>query len=240
MGFGIFLSKSFILLLSLVFVAAAAGLGFVGIKVIVTYKQYEDFLGNAYVMLPAIIILCLAVVMLIIGVLGCFSAVQESCCGLGCFMCLISIILAAGVVALILGLVYKEKIDPELQKNMDALFKKFDGKNVESSAVDFIQEELQCCGVNNYTSWQNTTWLQVNGSVPLSCCRKNVTDCQGKLDALDKIYTEGCEAKLQTVVHKVLGFAMIVILGLALIELLGLISLCVFYRKSVSVAYQVL
>ncbi|XP_077139675.1 tetraspanin-36-like [Ranitomeya variabilis] len=240
MGLGVCTSKTFLVFLSLLFLAAAAALGYVGINIIVTYKQYESFLNNAYVMLPAIIILGTAVVMFIIGLVGCISAIQESCCGLGCFITLISIIFAAGVVALVLGLVYRDKIDPELQKNMKVLFEKYDGKNVESSAVDFIQEELQCCGIRNYSSWENTTWFQTNHTVPVSCCKKNETDCQGKLDALNKINTQGCEEKLETVLNRVLGFSMLVILGFAVLELLALISLCVINRRNAREGYQVL
>ncbi|XP_040277035.1 tetraspanin-36-like [Bufo bufo] len=240
MGLGVFTSKTFLVLLSLVFVAAAVALGYVGINIIVTYKQYEDFIKNAFVMLPAIIILAVAVLMFIIGLLGCISSIQESCCGLGCFITLISIMFAAGVVTLVLGLVYKDKIDPLLQENMNFLFEKYDGKNVESSAIDFIQHELQCCGIENYTSWENTTWFQFNHSVPVSCCKRNETDCQGKLDALNKINTEGCEVKLEDVLNRVLGFSMLVILGFAVLELLALISLCIIHRRNVREGYQVL
>ncbi|KAM3940540.1 tetraspanin-36-like [Leptodactylus fuscus] len=240
MGVGVFTSKAFLVLLSLVFLAAAVALSYVGINIIVTYKQYESFLTNVYIMLPAIIILAVAVLILIIGLLGCISALKESCWGLGCFITLISIIFAAGVVTLILGLVYKEKIDPELKKNMVILFQKYNGGNLESSAIDFIQEELQCCGIQNYTSWQNTTWFLANHTVPLSCCKRNETDCQGKLDASNKIYTEGCEVKLEDVVHKVLGISLVVILVIAILELLALISLCAIYRRSVREGYQVL
>ncbi|XP_056400065.1 tetraspanin-36-like [Hyla sarda] len=240
MGLGVFTSKTFLILLSLVFLAAAAGLGYVGIHVIVTYEQYKSFLSNAYVMLPAIIILAVAVFMFIIGLLGCISSIQESCCGLGCFITLISIIFAAGVVTLVLGLVYKDKIDPELQENMEKLFEKYDGKSLESSAVDFIQAELQCCGIQNYTSWENTTWYQNNNqTVPESCC-KNKNDCQGRKSDLNKINKEGCEVKLQNVIHRAMGFSMLVILGFAVIELFALISLCVIYRRNSREGYQLL
>ncbi|KAG9488331.1 hypothetical protein GDO78_007894 [Eleutherodactylus coqui] len=218
MGFGVFTSKTFLILLSLIFLAAAAALGYVGINLVVTYKQYEKFLQNAYVMLPAIIILAVAVLLFIIGLLGCFSSIQESCCGLGCFITLISIIFAAGVVTLLLGLVYKDKIDSEVEKNMKFLFEQYNGKTAGSSAVDFIQEELQCCGILNYTSWANATFYQTNHTVPQSCCKRNETNCKGKLDALNMINTEGCEKKLEQLIHEVLGFAMLVILAFAVLE----------------------
>ncbi|KAM8962368.1 tetraspanin-36-like [Pelodytes ibericus] len=242
MGIGVFSSKTFLLLLSSIFLAAAAALCYVGIKVIVTYKQYEEFLGNNYVMLPAVIILCIAVVMFIIGLLGCCATIKESSFGLGCFMFLISAIFAGGVAALVVGLVYKDKINPELEKNMDNLFNKYNGKNVESSAVDFIQEQLQCCGIKNYTSWNNGTWHDqtLNSSVPYSCCRRNVTNCNGTMDDPEKINTEGCEAKLETLLHNVLGYSLLVILGFAIIELFGLVSMCVVSCRGSRSGYQLL
>ncbi|XP_018416521.1 PREDICTED: tetraspanin-3-like [Nanorana parkeri] len=240
MGVGSCTSKTFLILISLIFLAAAAALAYVGINAIVTYKQYENVVGNMYVMLPAVIILCVAVFMLIIGCLGFCSTIQESCCGLGCFITLISIILVAGVASLVLGLVYKDKINPELEKNMDILFKSYDGKNIDSSGVDFIQEELHCCGIKNYTSWQNTTWFKTNHTVPKSCCMKNATHCTGDLKELDQIYTKGCEAEVEDLLQRVLGVSMLIILGFVIVELICLISLCVVYRKRNSWGYETL
>lgn len=240
MGIGSFTSKACLIIISLIFLVAAAALAYVGINAIITYKQYETFLGNMYVMLPSVIILCVAVFMFIIGCLGFCATIQESSCGLGCFITLISIILAAGVASLVLGLVYKDKINPELEKNMDIFFQKYDGKNVESSTVDFIQEELQCCGIKNYTSWENTTWYKTNHTVPKSCCMKNATQCTGDLKELKNIYNEGCEAKLENVLHKVLSFSLLIILGFVIIELICLISLCVVYHKRDYRGYEIL
>lgn len=240
MGVGSFTSKTFLIIISLVFLVAAAGLAYVGINAIITYKQYEHVFGNMFVMLPSVIILCVAVLMFIIGCLGFCSTVQESCCGLGCFITLISIILAGGVASLVLGLVYKDKINPELEKNMGIFFQKYDSKNVESSTVDFIQEELQCCGIKNYTSWLNTTWYTHNHTLPVSCCMKNATKCTGDLKELDKIYNQGCEAKLETVLHSVLSYSMLIILGFVVLELICLISLCVVYRRRSDRGYEIL
>ncbi|KAG8456830.1 hypothetical protein GDO86_002568 [Hymenochirus boettgeri] len=237
MGFAIFTSKSFLFLINLIFLAAAAGLAYVGISTIIAYRQYVNLLGNVYVILPSVIILGVAVVMFIIGVIGCCSTIQESVCGLGCFLTLISIIFGAGLAALVLGLVYKDKINPELEKNMNNLFMGYDGKTVESSFVDFIQEQLECCGRKNYTDWEETDFYKSNQSLPLSCCRKNSPDCNPNVAQIKDINTEACETKLEDLIHNILRYSMFVILGFAIIELFAMISMCVILCKPARVQY---
>lgn len=77
------------------FQAAAAGLSYVGAYVINTYKSYDNFLQDKYALLPAVIIICVAVVMFIIGLIGCCATFRESRVGLGlvsgssvCVVCL--------------------------------------------------------------------------------------------------------------------------------------------------------
>ncbi|OCU02674.1 hypothetical protein XELAEV_18008440mg [Xenopus laevis] len=240
MGIALFTSKTFLFLVSLIFLAASVGLAYVGISTIVTYKQYENLLGNMYVMLPSVIILAIAVIMFFIAILGCCSTTQESCCGLGCFMFLISIIFAAGVAAIILGLVFVDKINPELEKNMDTLFKNYNGADAPSSTVDFIQEQLECCGRKNYTDWVETDWYSNNKSLPLSCCKKNAQDCQPVIGQKNDIYTEACEPKLETLIHQVLRYSLFVILGFAIVELLAMISICVVSCRPSRHTYQLL
>ena len=35
---------------------------------------------------------------------------------------------------------------------------------------DFVQQEVHCCGVNNFTDWRSVEGWH-NGSVPRSCCK---------------------------------------------------------------------
>ncbi|XP_026723046.1 tetraspanin-36-like [Athene cunicularia] len=83
MDCGVITSKTVLLLLSLAFWAAAAGLSYVGAYVINTYKSYDNFLQDKYALLPAVIIICVAVVMFIIGLIGCCATFRESRVGLG-------------------------------------------------------------------------------------------------------------------------------------------------------------
>lgn len=48
-----------------------------------TYRSYDNFVQDKHALLPAVIILCVAAVMFIIGLLGCCATFRESRVGLG-------------------------------------------------------------------------------------------------------------------------------------------------------------
>ncbi|NXC43709.1 TSN36 protein, partial [Penelope pileata] len=162
---------------------AAAGLSYVGGYVLNTYRSYGSFLQDKYALLPAIIILCVAAAMFAIGLLGCWAACRESRVGLGLFLAIIVIIFIAEVSAFVLAFVYREKVKTDVQGTMQSVFEKYDGKNPESAVVDYLQEQLHCCGVKNYSDWTATPWFNSTGnsSVPLSCCRQDAKNCTGRL-----------------------------------------------------------
>ncbi|MEE6508745.1 hypothetical protein FKM82_022808 [Ascaphus truei] len=238
MNLGVFKSKVFLFLLSLGFLASAAGLGYVGRQVIMTYNNYYQFLAD-YAMIAAVVIMFMAVVMFIVGLLGCCATLQKSSKIMGMFLFLISII-AAVIVASMLGLLFKEKIKPIVEKNMKDVLLKYDGINVKSTAINYLQQQLQCCGVQNRTDWMSTPWYlsSKNFSVPVSCCKKNVQSCTGSLGALQNINTEGCEAKLEGLVDKELNAAIFVIFGFVVIELFGIISACIISCENKGKGYQ--
>ncbi|NXT79863.1 TSN36 protein, partial [Zapornia atra] len=163
---------------------AAAGLSYVGGCIIKTYKSYDNFVQDKYALLPAVIIICVAVVMFIVGLIGCCATFRESRFGLRLFFGIILFIFIAEVSAFILGFVYREKVKTDVQRTMRSVFQKYNGKNSVSSLVDYLQEQLRCCGVKNYSDWITTQWFNSTGnnSAPMSCCRQDMKNCTGRLD----------------------------------------------------------
>ncbi|KAF2980448.1 hypothetical protein EK904_003223 [Melospiza melodia maxima] len=121
--------------------AAAAGLSYVGAYVIHTYKSYDSFVQDKYALLPAVIIICVAAVMFIIGLIGCCATFRESRVGLGLFLAIILVIFIAEVSAFVFGFVYREKVKTDVQGTMRSVFEKYDGQNPESRVVDYLQEQ---------------------------------------------------------------------------------------------------
>ncbi|XP_030633570.1 tetraspanin 36 [Chanos chanos] len=239
MDCGIITSKSVLLLLSVIFWAAGCGLAYVGAYVIKSYNNFEHFMEDKYTLIPAVIIIGAAVVLFIIGTIGCCSTLRESTLGLSFFMIVILLIFAAEVAAFVFGFIYRGKINGSLERSMNDTFSKYDGKNSESRAVDFLQSQLHCCGVRNYTDWFATPWYSSNNStVPQSCCKSNATGCTGRIDQPALLNTEGCETKLEKLFQDVLSYAMLVVLGFAIVKLFGMLSICVITCRSRRNDYQ--
>jgi len=233
MDCGIITSKTVLLFLSLVFWAAGAALAYVGAYVIRSYDNFDSFIQDRYTLIPAAIIIGVSVVMFIFGLVGCCATVRESKVGLSFFFLIIMVIFAAEVAALVLSFIYQGKINGDLERSMNDAFSKYDGQDAETKAVDYLQNQLQCCGVKNYTSWSNTTWSRShNNTVPMSCCKNGTTQCTGRMDQPDLLNVEGCEAKLERLLQDVLGYAMLVILGFAIIKFFGMLSVCVITCKA--------
>ncbi|KAF7200468.1 tetraspanin 36 [Nothobranchius furzeri] len=227
MDCGILTSKTILLFLSLVFWAAGGVLAYVASYMIKSYDSFGSFLQDKQTLIPAAIIIGISVVMFIFGLVGCCATLRESTGGLSCFFLIIMLIFAAEVAALVFSFIYQGKISQDLERSMNDTFAKYDGSNPESQAVDLLQNELMCCGVNNYTSWFNTPWFLTNKTIPPSCCKNKTAQCPGIPFQPDLIYTEGCEDKLEKTLHDVLTYGMLVVLGFAIIKFFGMLSVCV-------------
>ncbi|MEQ2262699.1 Tetraspanin-36, partial [Xenotaenia resolanae] len=141
MDCGICTSKTILLFLSLVFWGAGAALAYVGAYMINSYGNFESFIQNKQTLVPAAIVIGISVLMFIFGLVGCCATLKESKFGLGCFFVIIMVIFAAEVTALVFTFIYQGKINQDLERSMNEVFEKYDGRNTESQAVDLLQRE---------------------------------------------------------------------------------------------------
>ncbi|KAM7230764.1 hypothetical protein CapIbe_018254 [Capra ibex] len=242
---GITSSKTVLVFLNLIFWGAAGILCYVGAYVFITYDDYDHFFEDVYTLIPAVVIIAVGALLFIIGLIGCCATIRESRCGLATFVIILLLVFVTEVVVVVLGYVYRAKVENEVDRSIQKVYKTYNGTNPDaaSRAIDYVQRQLHCCGIHNYSDWENTDWFKEtkNQSVPLSCCRETASSCNGSLAHPADLYAEGCEAlvvkKLQEIMMHVIWAA----LAFAAIQLLGMLCACiVLCRRSRDPAYELL
>ncbi|KAF6352688.1 tetraspanin 3 [Rhinolophus ferrumequinum] len=217
---GITSSKTVLVFLNLIFWGAAGILCYVGAYVFIIYDDYDHFFEDVYTLIPAVVIIAVGALLFIIGLIGCCATIRESRCGLA-------------------------TVEDEVDRSIQKVYKTYNGTNPDaaSRAIDSVQRQLHCCGIHNYSDWENTDWFKEtkNQSVPLSCCRETASSCNGSLAHPSNLYAEGCEAlvvkKLQEIMMHVIWAA----LAFAAIQLLGVLCACiVLCRRTRDPAYELL
>ncbi|XP_067824072.1 tetraspanin-36-like isoform X2 [Heptranchias perlo] len=164
--------RVFKLLLALLgpLLSVSAVMPFLGaVYFLLTNRTYRHFIGNDYLLLPASLSFAVGGLLVLTGIIGLCVAVNRSQCQQGTV----------------------ESADLD---SFDEIFGKYNESTPESGAVDRLQQQMQCCGVKNYTDWTRVPWFihRGNASVPHSCCARNFTTCTGDLDEPGLLYTEGC------------------------------------------------
>ncbi|ELK03459.1 Tetraspanin-3 [Pteropus alecto] len=224
---------------------AAGILCYVGAYVFITYDDYDHFFEDVYTLSPAVVIIAVGALLFIIGLIGCCATIRESHCGLATFVIILLLVFVTEVVVVVLGYVYRAKVENEVDRSIQKVYKTYNGTNPDaaSRAIDYVQRQLHCCGIHNYSDWENTDWFKEtkNQSVPLSCCRETTSSCNGSLAYPSNLYAEGCEAlvvkKLQEIMMHIIWAA----LAFAAIQLLGMLCACiVLCRRSRDPAYELL
>uniref|UniRef100_A0A5F8GT87 Tetraspanin-3 n=1 Tax=Monodelphis domestica TaxID=13616 RepID=A0A5F8GT87_MONDO len=195
---GITSSKTVLVFLNLIFWAAAGILCYVGAYVFITYDDYDHFFEDVYTLIPAVVIIAVGTLLFIIGLIGCCATIRESRCGLATFVIILLLVFITEVVVVVLGYVYRAKVESEVDRRIQKVYKTYNGTSPDaaSRAIDYVQRQLHCCGIRNYSDWENTDWFKEtkNQSVPLSCCKASASTCNGSLAHPADLYSEVGEA----------------------------------------------
>ncbi|XP_058484612.1 CD81 antigen-like [Solea solea] len=156
------------------------------------------------------ILIAVGAVMMVVGFLGCYGAIQESQCLLGTFFACLVILFACEVAAGIWGFMHKDTVSKEMINFYDSVYDKgmTDGlsmdKNKEQAAATVLKvfhETLSCCGKGQGTAILTSI---TDGLGITDICPKNQlqTSCHKRIEELfsDKIYLIGIAALVVAVI----------------------------------------
>nr|XP_045593314.1 tetraspanin-1-like isoform X2 [Procambarus clarkii] len=174
----------------------------------------------------------------LIGFLGCCGAAMESRALLTMYGLMIIVIFILEVTGGALAAVYKTEAKEELQNFLKHTLKHYysthDQANSVTVAWNALMGQLKCCGVNNYTDFQQAALWQANKSsdilIPRACCVLEGDpikfypldpSCPSSPNQDNSYYLTGCYGRLMQWVENHVNVLMGIGIGVGLFELLS-------------------
>lgn len=170
--------------------------------------DYEGTKAPSTFLVSVHILIAVGAVMMVVGFLGCYGAIQESQCLLGTFFACLVILFACEVAAGIWGFMHKDTVSKEMTTYYDAIYDKVkteldpDKKQAAAGVLKVFHETLNCCGKGVGTSILDklTDTLGVTNICPQSETLN--VNCHDRIEQLfsTKIYLIGIAALVVAVI----------------------------------------
>ncbi|KAF2899183.1 hypothetical protein ILUMI_06996 [Ignelater luminosus] len=220
--------KYILFIFNLLFVFAAIAFIALGVLFKLNINEVTEALEsqNISFSIAPMLMIIVGCIVFTIAFFGCCGAIRESTCMLTTYAIILLLMfilqVALGVCAFLLYKNSNDEMRQDISEELRKTFNKYDPNqktNIEE-AVDALQKNLQCCGVEGPDFWRGKF---TGNTAPSSCCPGEPVDCHIGAGA----YTQGCARKLfDSLQHsaKIIGIIVIVI---AAVELGGaIIALC--------------
>ncbi|XP_051754695.1 CD81 molecule a [Ctenopharyngodon idella] len=185
--------------------------------------RYQDTEPPSTFYISVYILIAVGAVMMFVGFLGCYGAIQESQCLLGTFFACLVILFACEVAAGIWGFMHKDKISKEMITFYDSVYDKASNaglndeqKQTASGVLKVFHETLQCCGKGGVFGFADKLFSDV---------------CPGDL----KINAENCHSKIKDLFTEkiyLIGIAALVVAVIMIFEMIFSMVLCCGIRNS--------
>ncbi|KAL1774354.1 tetraspanin-7 [Sigmodon hispidus] len=186
--------KTLLLLYSFVFWTTGVILLVIGVWGKLTLGIYLSLIARNFTDIPSVFI-GTGTMIVSFGIFGCFAACRGNPCMLKLYALFLSLVFLAELVVSISGLMFNHDIKASFLKIYTNAVQNYNGNDEKSQAVDEVQYSLICCGVKNYTSWENSHYFLDHG-IPRSCCKDesdcNPQDLQNLTIAATKVNQRGC------------------------------------------------
>ncbi|XP_066247662.1 CD63 antigen-like [Euwallacea similis] len=216
---------------NLMFVIVGILLISIGYTVKAIYHNFDDFLEDHYYH-PSSLAIVIGFFIFGIAFLGCVGALKESTFIVNTYAFFLTLVLILQISASIAAYAMRSNIYNTISRNMHDAMINYD-REYNAFAWNSTQYNLQCCGIEKNTDWNdslsyiNNSYYElvpvnVNGSfgiiyVPLSCFR-NETD-----RSYENVYPTGCLPRLSYIVSQCALLLGVGALCVAFIQVLGII-----------------
>lgn len=171
----------------------------------------------------------IGVAITIIGFLACFCTVKGHSTLLYLLSIFLLVVFFMEIGIAVAGFVFRSNIKEGLEEGLDNAVKHYGENTKQDKNLDYIQENVKCCGVLNYTDWFPTFWYKNhNDTVPESCCKEAGCDRQE-----NEIYIQGCYDQIIKDLNSKMGIIAGVAVGFACLQFLGsALSFCLAKRMT--------
>jgi len=237
--------KATLLAFNFIFILGGAVAMAVGLYTVLKKMDYVAVLESGEYLAVVFLLIIAGALVLITGILGCIGTLQKNQKLLVIYFVLLVVIFLAEFVAGILAFVYRSNIDAKLRDDLKStLNRNYNKTGYEklTLAVDKMQQDFQCCGVDEYSDWSDSAFIKVNNvknlKTPTSCCKTPSEECSTS-DHPSNIYRVlgtakmGCLLKLKTYFADHLFILSLTGILVALLEILVMVLSCCL-RKEIS------
>lgn len=238
MAIGQVAAKVILTIINLVFCVISIVLVMMGTWLFSQYFNYDHLSSDKSTVIPACITSTVGFLLLFVGILGFIITFKANICLTRLFLIVLGVLFIGLITGSILAYVFREDIDSTLDSGLKLALEDYSSNKYVRKEVDFMQSELKCCGVDNYTDWLETSWYHNQTppriEYPTSCCQDNCTYQHPD----PRLHTEGCYNKLKNNFLSHLTVVASVAAVCAGLLLLGMISSAfLLHRRTTDVGY---
>lgn len=212
--------KYMIFVINFMFLLTAILIVTVGTAIGTIFGDFEYFIDSHFFS-PAHLLVAIGFIMMFVSIFGCIGALKESTAMINIYGVLLAMVFILEVAAAISAFALRGQVEEMVRRTINESMANYNDNPNVAQSVDFMQQVLECCGVDSYKDWEaflpNATGIEV----PQSCCAASTAD-----EPCVTTFEYGCYSKLQWVVSQSAALIATGATTVAFVQILG--SICAF------------
>lgn len=212
--------KYMIFVINFMFLLTAILIVTVGTAIGTIFGDFEYFIDSHFFS-PAHLLVAIGFIMMFVSIFGCIGALKESTAMINIYGVLLAMVFILEVAAAISAFALRGQVEEMVRRTINESMANYNDNPNVAQSVDFMQQVLECCGVDSYKDWEaflpNATGIEV----PQSCCAASTSD-----EPCVSTFEYGCFSRLQWVVSQSAALIATGATTVAFVQILG--SICAF------------